>query len=118
MRFSKSLAAFLVLVAMAAAAAEAADQRVDAAVSAITAVSGDAGKTATFCGMIGLAKQVKESANDAAKVKALTTELEVAVKSLGKDFYEAWLLKAELDPGKLDAVPYYVALKTLVEKCR
>jgi hypothetical protein len=105
-------------VTLAIAPLQAADQRVEAAVAAFTAVSGDASKAATFCGMLKLAAKVSESANDAEKLKTLTAELEGAVKSLGKDFYQAWLLRAQLDPGKIDAVPYYVALKSLVEKCK
>ena len=118
MRLSKSLAACCVVATMAIAPSRAADQRVEAAVAALTAVSGDARKAATFCGMLQLAKKMSESANDAEKLKVLTAEFEGAVKSLGKDFYQAWLLRGQLDPGKLDAVPYYVALKTLIEKCK
>ncbi|KAB2847917.1 MAG: hypothetical protein F9K44_12220 [Hyphomicrobiaceae bacterium] len=68
--------------------------------------------------MLQLAKKVKESANDAAKQNALAAEFEGSVKALGKDFYEAWLLRSELDPRKLDTVPYFVALNALIEKCK
>ena len=108
----------LALIAVATiGGAQAEDARVATAAAAFTSVANDNNKLTAFCGMLKDAEAINQNAQDETKTKALAAKIETAVKLLGQEFFNAWQLRPELNPTSIDAVPYFVAMNTLVTKC-